>query len=536
MDQDSQINPPFTGKWLLVLAAGVFIINTLWFCTRDLGDLSGDSARFLLLGRALAGGHGFVEMERPGMPAHTEYGPGLPLLLAPALFVSPSSILPGKLLIYLSLAVYLYFFFRLVRATGTASAPAACMLTLVLASIPHLYRFANQILSDLPYAAMSLAALYYLYLQLNKEESPEPKPWVIAGLLMAAAFFFRQVGVALFAGAVIGVVLKKKYSARDRARAAVFLSIGFLLPVGAWLLRNYLAAGALDPSHAGKLFMARDADPFAGSIGLFGLVSRAVRGFVNYFRETAGLLLDLSWPFAPKPLRLIVSIVALAPALYGFVLRILDRRGPMEFYFFLYMVLICAWQSHNPRYLLPVLPLAFMFAARGLSGLFGEKSTRLPIAALIIAVGFNVFVFITDALMISRAPVTVVEKQEIAWGRWFQYGDWVNRRDPEAMAMGWHRMIAASAWMRDNLPEDSLVMARKRRLVAYYSERKAVQYVPETRPEAFTQALHDMGVTHLLVDEVSPGVRKLLGIYMDEQPEALAPVFTFGRTHVMAVR
>jgi hypothetical protein len=231
------------------------------------------------------------------------------------------------------------------------------------------------------------------------------------------------------------------------------------------------------------------------------------------------------------------------------------------------MVLICAWQSHNPRYLLPMLPLAFMFAAWGFGNIFEsipwkggvddvleKRRDRFRILAFVLALSPVAVVAGIDTVMIINSPVTPPKdlrtlqyksdeaklihalSGEIEWGRWFQYGDWVNRRDPEATAMGWHRMIAASVWMRDNLPEDSLVMARKRRLTAYYSERKAVQYVPETRPEAFTRALHDMGVTHLLVDEVSPAVRKLLEIYMREQPGVLTPVFSVGPTHVLAVK
>ena len=57
---------------LLLLPLLPAVLFLAFFIRPGLGDLSGDSARYLLLGRALAEGRGFVELEKPEAPPHTE--------------------------------------------------------------------------------------------------------------------------------------------------------------------------------------------------------------------------------------------------------------------------------------------------------------------------------------------------------------------------------------------------------------------------------------------------------------------------------
>jgi hypothetical protein len=527
-----------------------------FFVRPGLGDLSGDSARYLLLGRALASGQGYVEIEKPGAPPHTEYAPGLPALIALCDLVSSSLLLP-KLLIALCWIAVVFLAGLLAREHQPLRQTAAVILVpLTLAAMPNPARFANQALSDLPYAALSLLALLYLARLGNRDEERLGR-WALAGGLAALAFFFRQAGVTLWAGAAAALVLRRSLPWRRRLLPLAALSLAFWLPAAAWLVRNLLVAGAVDPGHAGKLFMAQDANPFLAPLGYGGVLARGLRGPADYFRETGSIVLDLAAPLVPRWLGALVAAGLIVPALFGLGVSLRRRPDhPEAWYLIFYLALVSVWQSHNPRYLLPVLPLALIFAAEGIKA--GAELTRrldpgraLKLLAMV-ALGVNVGVFAVDAVLVVSAPATPLRDRsgrflspdgpellrdagEIHWGRWYQYPDLLRLKNPAAVMTGYHRLLAAAARLKE-LPPSAVVVTRKPPLVAWLSGRHAIQYPPEPDPDRFLAALRERGATHILQDEVSPEVRTLFERVRAARPEAFRTVFRLGGTELIEVR
>jgi hypothetical protein len=543
----------------LLVLAGVVLLYLSVFLSRDLADLSGDSARYLLLARGLAQGQGYVDLEKPGQPAHTEFAPGLPVLLAPFFRLS-SSLVPGKIIMAVFLIGAIIAGAWLAR-TVMADAPAwlVAAVTLGLATMPYYARFANQILSDLPYTAVSLLALGLIYSQLGKDRPPS-RTWLTIGLVMSVAYFFRQTALTLWLGTVMGLSCHRPYRPAMRARAAALVTVGFFLPVSAWLVRNYLAAGALDSAHWNKLFMAVESDPFAGSLGPAGLALRIVAGLADYLELTGVVFLDLLWIKAPKAVNFIVAGLFLLPALYGLAVRARSKRGPLEWYLIFYLILISAWQSHYARYLVPVIPLAWVLAGEGLR-LWTEPNPHQPsswkqkltASLTILALGLNALVFLKDAYLVRHefvtpAPALAVTEEDgllleltgpIHWGYWHQYPEILAAADPVARARAYHRQLAAGAWMRDHLPANAVVMARKPTLAAYSSGHYAIQFVPERNAEEFFARCRERGVTHFLLDENSPVARELMRghlAYLRGRPEwgTVRPVFALGDTAVLA--
>jgi hypothetical protein len=229
------------------------------------------------------------------------------------------------------------------------------------------------------------------------------------------------------------------------------------------------------------------------------------------------------------------------------------------------MIIICAWQSHNPRYLLPLIPVGFIFFASAGQWLPGPESTLAPapgaarrrriivIAVQAAAIAFNLVILGLDLNIIRYSPVTPTgggeyaslsggDRQlleltgEIKWGYWYQYPDWLGRAGDSELAYRYHSLIAASVWMGRSLPGTALVMARKPRLSCWYSGRKTIQYPPTPQPEAFARFLRRRGVTHLLVDKTSPEVWMAIQGFMQERPGMLVPVFSIGGAYVLEVQ
>ncbi len=556
------IRRPNIHRLILAAAFAVGFIFSLFFLSDDMADLSGDSARFLLLGEALSEGNGFAEIEKPGAPPHTEYGPALPALLAMTPGGGPLEAGNYKWIGIVSLFALVILTYRLARlALPGLSAGWAAAAALIAASTPHLARFSNLILSDLPYTAMSLAALCLNLYAFRRDVPIKARPWLLAGMAAGGAFLFRHVALALPSAGIMAIFLAKGMSLKDKGKAAAWLLAGFLLFAGSWSVRNVLVAGDVDASHAQKLFMARESDPFAGSLGIAGLARRALKGGGAYFRESSAIILDMGESLTPGPVKLGLAALFLIPVAIGFARRLPRERGPMECYFLFYMLIICAWQSHYSRYLVPLVPLAIIFAFSAAlpsshddAEITGSRGTRLaPFFLLGSALIFNLFIFASDLSLVYKAPTTTIVMDilgegegssieagrspdgDINWGRWYQYPDWLASSDPAGPAMKNHKLIAASIWMGGNLPKESVVLARKPRLVAYYSGGMALQFPAEMRPEKFMAALREMGATHALIDETSPGVARLFLEITSGLPGVFEPVFSRGRTIIFKI-
>lgn len=536
------------------LAAGLLL---LFFLSSELGDLSGDSARYLLLGQALATGQGYVELEKPGHPPHTEYAPGLPVLLAPLLRLGGAQaaadplrgswLVVCKMIPVLALLLSVFLLSQLALATNTVrSNLSAAGFATLLAATPFLSRFANQVLSDLPYLAASLLALLYLY-RLRARPKPSAAAWLFAGLLISVSFFFRQLGLALWLGALVGAVLRPGPSLREKMFPAGMLSIGFGVPVGAWLIRNYLAAGGVDPGHLAKMFAAQDGNPLLAAVPAGALVPRTLQGLAAYVRETGSILLDMMGVGWPDYVLTGLGAAAFALIVPGFLARLWKERGPLEWYSLFYFLLISAWQSHNPRYLIPLLPSGLIFAARGIrlleesfSSPRRNRAGRFGPATVLVFLVLNLAVLVGDLRLIRSAPrnpaIDLFPRfGAIHWGRWYQYPDFLRSGDPAGMARGYHRLLAVADFLRSQ-PGSALIVTRKPQLVAWVSGRSTMQYPPYPAPDAFLAALRERNATHVLLDEVSPGVRALFEKVRQARPGAFEEVFTIGHTTLIKIK
>lgn len=550
-----------SGKRIYLYIASSFLILCAFmfaFLSGDLADLSGDSARYLLLGKALASGHGFADIEKPGMPVHTEYGPGLPVVLLLYIRAGAASLAAFKSVS----AVFLVACTALLIALSSRkqvlpSRSAAMAAVLVFVSVPFMARFSNMVMADVPYTAFSLLVLFMAYTLMEGRGAKNHSLWFLTGLVCSAAFLFRQVGIALWAGCLLGIFLHPGTPWKDRLKAGGTFSAGFLLPVAAWLARSCVAVGTPDPRHVDKLFQARASDPFAGRIGAAGIVKRSLSGIPDYFNAFANIMFDMSWPIIPPLLKKAAAALVLVPVVVGFVLRMYKNRGYMEWYVVFYLAVICSWQSHYPRYLVPLMPLVCIYGVAGFRCLLGmdargqeekkhRRRTRAAFLLVPVFLVFNLGVFAADILLISRSPETppsgdrATEEREkmqemagtIKWGYWYQYPQMLASADTANTARRYHRFLAASHWLQ-NLPPDSVVVARKPRLVGYLSGRKTVQYPPKASVPMIVNALREKNATHVFAEEVSPGVRRILNRVITENPDLFRPVYSIGNTHIL---
>ena len=259
-----------------------------------LGDY-GDDAELLILGQGLATGQGYAWVNTPDVPAHNRYPPGYPALVTLAMVVSGTgasaaqAIVPAKLLTMVTLAGAAALLWPLARRRlGT---PWAAGAVAIFVLNPFVLRFAGEVMSDVPYVMVLLAALVWAdRLSLGGARATRRRArsglgggWRL-GALLALGAYVRSVGLAAGAGA-LAWAWWYCWSERERERGtglgrwapwapALAATGAFLLLLLPWWVRDATLAGGW--RYLEELLAAQYSAPAAGTVTSSDLIGRAV--------------------------------------------------------------------------------------------------------------------------------------------------------------------------------------------------------------------------------------------------------------------
>lgn len=532
-------------KFKIALILSFALIFALYLSTLnpELSDLSGDSARFLLLAKSISQGKGYREIENPSEPPHTEYMPGLPILLALIYRLAPDNLTPMKFLIILfAFSSSLFFYLFLFREKRVAR----YILTLLFSLIPFLFQLQTQILADIPHLAFLL--LGFFWFEKSRELANQKiSAYVLAGALFAIAFYFRQLAlIAFFSGLIVLFLIKNL----RHKKIILGYSIGFLIPAGIWYLRNFLVAGAIEPSYAQKLWFAKASNPFAGTLTITGLLSRIIRrvGFFSFHLERDLLLGSYSQAL------IIIWIALLVFLLIGLGYELLRSKNISAVFFLPYLIVISSWEGWVPRYLLPFLTLSIFFIYRGISLCFKlfSKNQRINFQLTILIFSLWISLNIVRSLSVisfQHTPLfyppfaTLEEKEpmELLGAKNFAFYpdafEWKKKGKQYLIAKSgtYYHFFAMAEWVKRKLPEDSVVVCRKPRLFAWLSAGKAIQLPAELDPDKFLSEVKNRGGNYLLIEEISPELMPILLGFWKEKPESFELSHQFSQTYLLKI-
>ena len=225
-----------------LLIAAIALLGAAHALTRQLGygvGLYADSINYIAAARSLLAGDGFANY---GGDPYVLYPPLYPLLLATGLgAIDPAQIaaaLNAPLFGITIFAVGIYLLRRL------AYRPLAIWATLTLALAIPLADIASFAMSETAFILAATLALISADRYLRQDSGG------ISALLWTAAFCAlawqtRYIGIAAVGVAGIALLLRPGAAIPRRAQRAAIFALITALPMAAWLLRNYLATGAL---------------------------------------------------------------------------------------------------------------------------------------------------------------------------------------------------------------------------------------------------------------------------------------------------
>lgn len=481
-------------RWVWLLAALHVVLGLLLY--EPTLFPGGDNAGYMILGESLRSGAGYRDLYLPGEPLHTKYPPAYPAILALLGWVGGVQLFKIASLACTAGAVALAGFLGR-RAAGPLAGLAAAGL---LAVNPVLLEYSHYALSEASFLLLVLAALLLL--------GSEGRRGHAAGLAAAAlAFLTRTAGLPLLLAAALLPTLERR---GRRAAAGWAVALGAAVGWGAY--QRAAAPGV--PGYLQELLLRNPYDPEAGSVGPGDLLARAAGNVWSYLSSVLPEALTGA-PTAGAGLFLpALGLLVAGLALGGWVSRATSRLGYPEAFAALYVGLMALWPAvwTDRRFLLPLLPLLFLYAAAGAGrvaaaalarlgrlrgeamptrgrrdgpprGLGGARPVAVALTALLLAVP-----------AVAWAAATAPERVRCV----ARYRSGAPC-DLPAMAS----FYEAARWARAHTEPEAVIANRKPTLFYWYSRRKGDVYRYSAEPSLVMRGLEEMGAGYVVVDPVS---------------------------------
>ena len=428
---------------------------------------NGDDAAYVMFAQGLLRGQGLVETCSPiPEPSHFRTFT-LPLLLIPF-----EQFVPGQYLLYKLIPWSAFVMLALAMTRMFRRRERTFWLLLTLFN-PYVIEYSTQILTEIPYLLLSL-------LLLNALQRWSRRGHWLRLLPLALALYFlihlKELGYALLAALGLFALLHPR-----RRRVLWVLAL-----VLAFLAADYAVLNLRENIYLFQTRMVNQYDPGRGTVTPLSFAARggrrgleyALNRFPDFFLLPYFHAIDPHRPdgginpwFAVKALPGLLLALLL---LRGFRLRCRRRYGLPELYLAFYMLILIAWQSGLPRYLIPVAPLLYLCLLDGLRGLPWPRAARLALAALAVLT-------VAAALQVQHTARTA------------------------PLLPHWQAYYRASQWAGSHLPPDAVIACRKPGLTYLLAGRHAVSYPLTDQPEELRQTVRRFGVTHILVDELFTG-------------------------------
>ena len=456
------------------IAAGLALIHLVLavFALQPAPYVGGDNGAYVALAQSLAERGAYLELWDPALRPHTQYPPFIPHLLVAAMKLGVSTWIGFKLVtVACSGAAVAASYLWMRRASTPGIALAAGGL---LAVLPGPLVLAHEVLSDVPFWALALLALWAV-LPCEEPGGRARLGWALAAAaLAAAAYMTRSAGLPLV------VALAASFALRRRGRELAVLAAVVGPPAVLWWMRGRALGAAGYTSHL------RYIDPYQPSMGTLdaaGWLGRIAQNLANYFGEHIPVVLG-----GMGPLQTLAGGALVVLALAGWVRR-LGRAGAAELFLPMYAGLLLIWPAiwSGERFLLPMLPLLLVYAAETVRD--GAAVLRMPRWAAVAPAA---------ALALVVLPGTA---ERVRDGRGCT-GAYLDGDPLPCLTPVWHDLLAVPMKMRGRLPPGSVVLSRKPMLFYVQSGYQSRVYPASADPAEFFRAAREAGAEWVLIDRM----------------------------------
>lgn len=445
--------------------------------------VGGDNAAYLSLARSLVERHSYVSLWDPALPAHTQYPPVWPAIIALMWIVGVRGLVAMKFVVLAFSVAAVALSYLWLRRTTTAG--IALAVGLLLAVSPGVVELSHWELSDVPAWAFSMLALWgSTHLAGSRErelqgDEPDHGKW-LAVMVVGAVLgnFTRAAGLPLVVAALAWLAIRRRW--RDLAvMSAAFFPLAFL-----WWLWGKVNGG---PGYTGYLWFVDPYQPHLGTVGVGGLIERLGTNALRYLGMHIPVL--LSWNGMNR-YWLSVPVVLLAIAGWA---RRLKRPGLAELWTPPMVGLLLLWPStwSGERFILPLLPLLLVYAAEALRD--AARLLRWPAGARLLPLGAC-----AALLLVALPGIGRLESSGMACAAQYRDGEQFPCMSPE-----FHDFFTLAVKARGGLPPGSTVLSRKASIFFVYSGYRGRTYPLSDNPDTLYAAARDIGARFVVLDNIA---------------------------------
>lgn len=449
-----------TSRQVIILALFTFLATN---ALTPFISPNGDNASYIILAESLTHGKGYINTFYPGEPAETQYPPLLPVFLVPIIALLGKNYMAMKCIALVFGFLGLTAMYRLIK--DISSADTAWLVTLLTAVNAAYIFFASSILTETIYVFLSACVLITVRKIIQHRED-HVGLIIAAALLIALSFYARTIGATLALSMCGYLFINKRYKAS--ILLATFIGL-LLLP---WALRSI----QVHNSYFDQLTEKSAGETETGSfIVLYRLAQNLPRYAAKSFADLIGgpTIAEFS-PY--NPVKIFGSILLSGTFLIGYVRNLRNGLTPENTYLIVYLGILAVWPYHDARFLLPILPLLFYYMIEGLQNLpINIDTIRRKAFTWVIAALF--FIGVGSSLHLVYFNRTDYYQPEI------------------------EHFKEACNWIKSNTNADALIISRKPRLSAIWSDRKSWWYTDPLFIPQKDQLGNPMNVTHMIVTE-----------------------------------
>ncbi len=508
---DATRDEPFW-KFLLMTALLSLVLISMSFNAQP-SEID-DNYHYMNLGKALYQGDGYVRLDTYGHPPENIVAPGYPLLIAGIMKLTgnPKPLIAVKifslLCFWLSVVIAVVIIVKFLNCSRSTA-----FFVAILSSISQfIVYYASYTMTEAPFLFFSTLTVYLFLLYLRDDRDVY---FYLMAILAVVSIYVRLPGAPLTVAIFLWLVLRKKY-----LKAVIFaLIVG--AAIGGWVIPKIVSG---DFQYAVQVQVKNDISKniyqtksyftrYAFNIGFYAFIvfPRMVLPFLSLFRRNAILFgVGLHEYLTGIPIFIIFII--------GAIRGLKDRERAFPYFYALsYFAIICIFLSNGIRYMMEIYPWFLMSVIMGFKfivGIFGGKPRFRKIISTVFAIVIIALALPNYFMVVNETSVT---RRIARKGIKPPHALVVTNRYANCAEL--HRLYHACEWIRQNLPEEAVIMASQQRTSYYYSERACVtpQYweniikregrlrereLRETEIDSMWEWALDNKMTHVIIDPI----------------------------------
>jgi len=435
-------------------------------------DLNGDNANYYMLGKALAAGEGYVNINSVQKNPNNHFPPGYPVIIA------LETTLLGDSIINLKLANGLFFlltlfglYFLIIKITGS-KVIAVITLLMMLVNV-HFLRYSTMIMSEVPFMFFSIMAILS-FLKINFKKPFWQDPWLfITIILLGISFYIRSSGIAIIGSIVLYLFIAKRW------QHSLVIIVGIILIALPWQIRSYNLGGS------SYLKQLKQVNPYRPELGManFG-------DFANRFGSNVSRYLTKEIPASTfsfyKPdyredstaLQWVIGVSLFTLIFYG--IWFLKKYNLLILtYLAGTLALLFLWPEvwFGIRFILPATPFLIIGLVNGLQHLiekyvpftFKKKLQWLPILLIV-------------PFLYKLKPL--------------------HDKASAGIQPNWENYFSLAQWANKNIEHGAVVACRKPTIFYLYSNTYTVNYKYTDNPDELIDDLLAKNVDYVVMEQL----------------------------------